>query len=145
VPSYYIVLEKKLAQLDLHVNCNALSNESNFLEKLAQKIGVTPLLSFISVRPSGLSAFVEGHGESIETLDIKAPAERWFSAEDGLKTVRELIHYLETSQPTPNEALSRDLKDFEGVLEAANQCGVRWHLAIDYRSVPLRLPLRGLN
>jgi hypothetical protein len=145
VPSYYIVLEKKLPQLDLHVNCNALSNESNFLERLAQKTAVKPLLSFTSVCPSELSAFVEGHGESIESLGIKVPTERWFSAEDGLNTVRELIRYLEGSQSTPNEGLARDLKDFERVLETAHQSGVRWHLAIDYRSVPLRLPLQGLN
>jgi len=71
-------------------------------------------------------------GETIESLGIKVPAEKWFSAKEGLNTVRRLINHLEKLEPSRSNQSLSNLKEFERVLDAANQGGVRWHLAIDY-------------
>jgi hypothetical protein len=64
-------------------------------------------------------------------LGIKVPPKKWFSAKEGLNTVRKLINHLEKSEQSGSKQAS-NLKEFERLLEAANQSGVRWHLAIDY-------------
>ena len=89
MPSYYIVLEKDIPSLDVYVNGNALSGNSDSLEKLAKKIGVTSLLSFFSVSPEEVNSLLQG-GETTESLGIKVPAKKWFSAKDGLNL--SLIH-----------------------------------------------------
>jgi hypothetical protein len=131
MPSYYIVLEKKIPNFDVYVNGSALARDSDSLEKLARKIGVTSLLSFFSASPEEVNSLLE-EGETVESLGIKVPAKKWFSAKDGLNTVRNLINHLEKSQQPESKQAISNLKEFERVLEAANQSGVRWHLAIDY-------------
>lgn len=132
MPSFCIVLEKKIPHLDAYVNGELLAKKGGFLESVARKIGVTPLFSFFSVSPSEVNSFLDAHGESIETMGITLPTERWFSAEEGLNTVRKLISHLEKLEPSESELTISNLKEFERVLEAADQGGVRWHLAIDY-------------
>jgi|SRR5258708_5165655 hypothetical protein len=132
MPSYYIVLERAIPIFDVYVNGNMLAKESDTLEKLAKKIGVTPLLSFFSIGPEELTSLVGDDGETIEKLGVKAPNEQWFNAEDGLITVRKLISHLEFLELERSNQVLSNLKDFERVLEAASQSGVRWHLAIDY-------------
>ena len=132
MPSYYIVLEKEIPNFDVYVNGNALVKESDTLERLAKKIGVRSLMSFFSVSPEELTALVGDHGETIENLGVKAPTEQWFSAEDGLNVVRKLMNNLESLGPARSTAVLSNLKEFERVLEAASQCGARWHLAVDY-------------
>ncbi len=131
MPAYYVVLENEIPGLDVYVNGNALAKESDVLERLAKQIGATPLLGFFSVSPVELESLVEGHGETIENLGVKPSAEQWFSAEDGLNTVRKLIIHLETLKPGRSTQALSNLKEFERVLEAASKGGVRWHLAID--------------
>ncbi|HXJ07364.1 MAG TPA: hypothetical protein VNH65_19855 [Candidatus Acidoferrum sp.] len=132
MPSFYIVLEKNIPNLDIHVNGKLLAKKSGFLESVARKIGVAPLFSFFSVSRSEVNSFLDAHGESVECMGITVPTERWFSAEEGLNTVRELVSHLEKLEPSESELTISNLKEFERVLEAANQAGVRWHLAIDY-------------
>jgi hypothetical protein len=132
MPSYYIVLEKKIPNLDVYVNGNALSRDSDSLEKLAKKIGVISLLSFFSVSPDEVNSLIGDDGETVKSLGIKVPAKKWFSAKEGLSTVRGLINHLEKSEQSGSKQAISNLKEFERVLEAANQSGVRWHLAIDY-------------
>jgi hypothetical protein len=131
MPSYYIVLEKDIPNFDVYVNGNALAKESDSLEKLAKKIGVTTVLSFFSVSPEEVNSLLE-EGQTIESLGIKVPAKKWFSAKDGLNTVRKLINHLDELETPKREQTLSNLKEFERVLEAANQAGVRWHLAIEY-------------
>jgi hypothetical protein len=45
--------------------------------------------------------------------------------------LRKRINHFETSESASSGAVSSDLNDFERVFGAANQNGVRWHLAID--------------
>ena len=132
MPSYYIVLEKKIPNLDVYVHGNALSRDSDSLEKLAKKIGVPSLLSFFSVSPEEVYSLLGDDGGTAKNLGIKARAKKWFSAKDGLNTVRSLIKHLEKSEQSGSKQTISNLKEFERVLEEANQSGVRWHLAIDY-------------
>jgi hypothetical protein len=132
MPSYYIVLEKKILNFDVYVNGNALSRESDSLEKLAKKIGVPSLLSFFSVSPEEVNSLLGDSGETAKSLGIKAPTKKWFNAKEGLSTVRSLINHLEKSEQSGSKQAISNLKEFERLLEAANQSGVRWHLAIDY-------------
>jgi hypothetical protein len=131
MPSYYIVLGKDIPNFDVYVNGNSLASDSDSLEKLAKKIGVTTFLSFFSVSPEEVNSLLE-EGQTVESLGIKVPAKKWFSAKDGLNTVKELINNLDELETTKREQILSNLKEFERVLEAANQAGVRWHLAIDY-------------
>jgi hypothetical protein len=130
MPSYYIVLENDIPSLDVYVNGNALSRDSDALENLAKKIGVTSLLSFFSASPEEVNSLLE-EGETVESLGIKVPAKKWFSAKEGLNTVKKLIGHLEKLEAPKGKQILGNLKEFERVLEAANQAGVRWHLAID--------------
>lgn len=130
MPSYYIVLEKDIPNFDVYVNGNALARDSDSLEKLAKKIGVTTFLSFFSVSPEEANSLLE-EGQTIESLGIKV-SEKWFSAKDGLNTVRKLINHLDELETPKREQTLSNLKEFERVLDAAHQGGVRWHLAIDY-------------
>jgi hypothetical protein len=132
MPSYYIVLEKKIPNLDVYVNGNALSEDSDSLEEVAKKIGVPSLLSFFSASPEEVNSPLGDDGETAESLGIKVPTRKWFSAKEGLNTVRKLINHLEESEQSGSKQAISNLKEFERVLEAANQSGVRWHLAIDY-------------
>ena len=131
MPSYYIVLERNIPNLDVYVNGNALSRDSDSLEKLAKKIAVISLLSFFSVSPEEVNS-LPGGGKTLESYGIKVPAKTWFSAGEGVNTVRKLINHLEKPEQPESKQTISNLKEFERVLEAANQGGVRWHLAIDY-------------
>jgi len=132
MPSYYIVLEGPIPNFDVYVNGNMLSKESDALERLAKKLGVTPLLNFFSIGPEELTSLVGDEGETVEKLGVKAPKEQWFNAEDGLATVRKLMSHLELLKLDRSDQVLSNLKEFEKVLETAGQSGVRWHLAIDY-------------
>src|SRR5229473_4683638 len=83
MPSYYIVLEKDIPNFDVYVNGNMLAKESDALERLAKKSGVTPLLSFFSIDPEEVTSLVGDEGETIERLGGKATKEQWFNAEEG--------------------------------------------------------------
>jgi hypothetical protein len=131
MPSFYIILETKVPNFNVYVNGNLLAKVSDALERTAKRLGVKSLMSFFSISPGELR-LAEGHGVNVNGATLKPPEEKWFSAEDGLNTVRKLIHYLESlGSPRANDALG-NLKEFERVLETANHVGVRWHLAIEY-------------
>ncbi len=132
MPSYYIVLEKDIPNFDVYVNGNMLAKESDALERLAKKIGVPPLLSFFSIGTEELTALVGDEGETVAMLGVKAPTEQWFDAEDGLIAIRNMMSHLESMELGRSNQVLSNLKDFERVLEAASESGVRWHLAIDY-------------
>jgi hypothetical protein len=60
---------------------------------------------------------------------MRLPPEQWYSATDGLKTVRALAEHVTANmndfkQPNP---ILRDLKAAESLLSAAEAAGVRFH------------------
>jgi hypothetical protein len=128
----YIVLERKDSGLDTYVDGKALSRAEGELKALAQSLQVTPLMNFFSMNPEDLVAEVEGLGA--ELPDEAPPAEEWFSATDGLVTVRKLLQHVDAnfdSVPSGNE-VANELTGFAHLLEQAEKCGIRWHLAVDY-------------
>jgi hypothetical protein len=130
VPSYFIVLEEQSPNLDTYVNGNHLSDETKKLERLAKQIGVKPLMSFFSINPQELNSLL-GDASPAE-LGLTPTEEKWFSAEDGLRTIRALTDHFETEHSVANAPLLSELREFEKVLSAAHQKNIRWHLAIDY-------------
>jgi hypothetical protein len=66
MPSLYIVLEKKIPNIDIDVNGNFLSKHSKELEKLAKKSGVPSLISFFSTSPEEITDLMEKGVESLK-------------------------------------------------------------------------------
>ena len=67
--------------------------------------------------------------DGFDPAKMRLPAEQWYPATNGLRTVRALIEYVseklnDFKQPNP---ILRDLKDAEATLAAAEQSGVRFH------------------
>jgi len=61
MPSIYIVLEKKIPNVDIYVSGNLLLKHSKELEKLAKKSGMASLIRFFSTSPEEV-AYLNGKG-----------------------------------------------------------------------------------
>jgi hypothetical protein len=88
-------------------------------------------MEFFSINPEDLLAEVEGLGAE---LPDDALPEQWFSATDGLATVRPLLAHVDThlnSVPSGRE-VANELAGFVHLLEEAEKRGIRRHLAVDY-------------
>ena len=127
MPSLYIVLEKEIPGTDTYVNGHFLSKHNDELEKVAKGLKVTPLMSFFSVSKEELGALHEEYG-----VPLKKTEEKWFAADDGLRTVNALLQNLSSSKLGDTAPIESDLREFLGVLELAKANGIRWHLAVDY-------------
>jgi hypothetical protein len=118
----YIALERQIPGLDALVDGKMLSKTEELHTRLATRLGVTPLMEFLSMNTAEASAFLDGAG--VQEVDV-AP-EQWFAAEDGLKTVQAVL------RSCPGLSVAReDLLQFERVLKEARGREVRWHLAVD--------------
>jgi hypothetical protein len=92
----YIVVEGEDPGFDIFVNGRALARNEDALEKMAQRIGVKPLLEFFSADENSMALLLEegaGDPEWAKTL----PPPQWFSPEDGLITVCTLLDHLKAS------------------------------------------------
>jgi hypothetical protein len=131
MPAFYIVLEKELPGADVYVNGNFMSKHSDALDRLAKQLGVRTLLSFFSISPEEIASVVEV--ESVDSLKGNPKhVEKWFAAEDGLRTVSALLENLPGSGIGDPDRVEANLREFVHVLEFAKTSGTRWHLAIDY-------------
>jgi hypothetical protein len=122
----YIVLERKIPGFDQFVNGKAAAKASAQLDSFAKEKGLPPLTSFFSISPEELAGFAGDHGVSLD----QPSREKWFSADEGLKTVKALIDEAEKHQL--DARVMGDLRDFQMLLEVAKQNGVGWHLAVDF-------------
>jgi hypothetical protein len=126
MPAFYIVLEEKTPGVDpVGLEGRALSKHSTELDALAKRAGVKPLLSFFSVEKDEAAEFLDA--AAMAQLGIEIPDKQWFSAEDGLATISALL-----AAVAADSAITRELREFQQVLEAARDRRIRWHLAIDY-------------
>jgi hypothetical protein len=130
VPSYYVVLERRIPNFDVYVNGHGLSKNTDLLERLATQAGVKPLLSFFSVSQEELTSVLDDADPV--NLNIESQKEQWFSAEDGLQTIHALMDSIQKTQSTAKDHLAGELLEFERVLTAAHEQNIRWHLGIDY-------------
>jgi len=130
----YIVAQKAIKGLDLTVNGKAVGRiDEQTLDTLCDALNVTSLVSFISQDPDELADIM---GEDVIDVegDDELPEEEWFAAQDGLATVRALIAHLgaDLSVLADTAMIVEDLRDFERVLAALAEHGVKWHLAVDF-------------
>jgi hypothetical protein len=128
MPSLYIILEKKIPVADTYVNGSFLSKYNDELDRIARRVGVQPLMEFFSISTEELSAIREEH-DADPTRPCQPHQEKWFTADEGLRTVTSLLEELPISWLDRIEA---ELREFEKILQAAKAYGVRWHLGVDY-------------
>lgn len=126
----YIVLEREIEGLDSLVNGKALAKASEALKRLAHQVGVRPLMEFFSADAGELGEFLADH--DVEAGEV--PSEQWFSASDGLATVRALLSQARKGGVglASDPDVITDLEEFERVLGEAERHQIRWHLAVDY-------------
>jgi hypothetical protein len=84
----YIVLEHKDPGFDPFVNGKALGRSEEQLTEIAARLGVRPLMEFFSANPDEAGEFLRSEALG----DVEIPKEQWFSSEEGLQTVRALLH-----------------------------------------------------
>jgi hypothetical protein len=130
MPSFYIILEKRIPNADIYVNGSFLSRNSDELERMANRLGVEPLMEFFSISSGEVVALMEEYASDFKKPD--ADQEKWFTAEEGLRTVSAILLGLDTSKLDHLDRIEAELREFEKVLELAKANGVRWHLGVDY-------------
>ncbi len=119
----YIALETILPGIDTMIDGKMLIKAEKQLAKAAKRLGVRPLMDYFSVSADEAADLL---GDEVAGIDI--PAAQWFSAEEGLATVDEL---LAAGDASPEFRAARDdLLECQRVLREAQKHGVRWHLAI---------------
>ena len=91
--SMYIVVEGEDPGFDTFVNGCSLARHEDALERLALRLGVRPLIEFFSADENSMSLLIE-EGAGDQELMRRLPPPQWYSAGDGLKTVRALLNAL---------------------------------------------------
>jgi hypothetical protein len=130
--AYYIVLQSEIDGFDPFVNGKAIAHASEKeLDKIFKTLNVTPLADFLSQDPDELAEFIsDAGGDAPEDL----PGEQWFTADQGLTTVRALKQHLASNPKALKNAaaIGEDLAEYEAVFERIKKEGVLWHLALDF-------------
>lgn len=125
--AWYIVLEREIPGFHHAVNGKALAKSSKQLDSIAKEKSLPTLMSFFSASADELMGFADEHGVSLKE---PPPSEKWFSADDGLKTVNGLIDA--AARDELDARIIADLQEFKTVLETARRNGIGWHLAVDF-------------
>jgi len=106
----------------------ALAREADRIDGAARRRSVTALTALLSENPAVLAEQMRAEG--FDPAKMRLPAEQWFAAMDGLKTVRALIEHITANLndfKLPNPIL-KDLKAIEALLAHAETAGVRFHM-----------------
>jgi len=129
--AYTVSLEKDLpdalAAYAKAKSGKALARESDRIDFACRKCKVTAITSLLSESQAALIEQMKAEG--FDPSKMRLPPEQWFSAADGLATVRTLIAHITSNlndfkQPNP---ILRDLRSVEALLSAAEQSNVRFH------------------
>jgi hypothetical protein len=133
--SMYIVVEGEDPGFDIFVNGRSLARHEDALEKLALQLGVRPLIEFFSADENSMSLLIE-EGAGNPEIMRRLPPPQWYSAQDGLATVRALLDAL-VEEPlllgTEGERVLSELYEYAVVLEKTQIRELRWHLAVSWR------------
>jgi hypothetical protein len=133
--SLYIVVEGEDPGFEIFVNGQALARNEDALEQLAMRLKVSPLLQFFSIDKNSMALLLEQEAGSRD-LPCHLPQPQWFSAADGLLTVRALIDFLSTAPValgSETQPVLIELREYERVLAKTAQHGLRWHLEVSWR------------
>lgn len=127
----FIVPEREIEGFDHYGPGTSLghSNEKK-LNTICKSLGVAPLSSFYSQDTDALSGHLRYEGYATPDL----PALTWFSAADGLATVRALATYLEEHPEAlkETEAVVQELREYEFVLARFEKEGIRWYMSAGF-------------
>ncbi len=132
--SLYIVVEGEDPGFDIFVNGRALARNEEALDRLAATLRVNPLLSFFSADENSMALLLEQGAGGPEWAQ-HLPQPQWFTAPDGLATIRKLIEFLgERPAAVGSETfpILLELREYERVLQKAADRGLRWHLAASW-------------
>jgi hypothetical protein len=133
--SLYIVVEGEDPGFDIFVNGHGLARNEDALERLAERLKVSPLLEFFSADENSMALLLE-QGAGNPEWAHHLPEPQWFAAGTGLVTVCALLDFL---QQTPMALGSEtamvvsELREYQRVLSKAAQRRLRWHLAVSWR------------
>jgi hypothetical protein len=128
----YPVLEREIDGVEYKTDGKMLAKilDDN-AERRAAEIGIEPLMNFFGFDPEMMF-------DEFDVPESEALTERWFSADDGLKAVENLIEDLSENSKLyaagakiTNYAIE-DLKEMQKVLRAASDRNLKWYLAIDF-------------
>src|SRR5450755_1510764 len=133
--SMYIVVEGEDPGFDIFVNGHALARNEDALERLAERLRVSPLLEFFSADENSMALLLEQGAGNPEWAN-HLPQPQWFTPDLGLATVSSLLDFLRTS-PTAlgseTAAVVSELREYDRVLGKTAEHGLRWHLAVSWR------------
>ena len=133
--SLYIVVEGDDPGFDIFVNGHALARNEDALERLAERLKVSPLLEFFSADENSMALLLEqGAGDPEWARHLPKP--QWFEPAAGLVTVCTLISFLEESPAalgSETASALTELREYEHVLRKTARHGLRWHLAVSWR------------
>jgi hypothetical protein len=133
--SMYIVVEGEDPGYNIFVNGRMLARHESAVERLAERLGVRPLLEFFSADENSMALLIEEGAGNPDLLN-RLPPPQWYPPEDGLRTVRALIGALTGNTeliPADGEELLGELREYESVLLRTTERGLRWHLAVSWR------------
>jgi hypothetical protein len=133
--SLYIVVEGEDPGFDIFVNGQALARNEDALEKLAERLQVSPLLDFFSADENSMALLVDQGARSPDWAR-PLPQPQWFQPSDGLRTVRALLGSLQETPAALGSETSPvvlELREYERVLLKTAQHGLHWHLAVSWR------------
>jgi hypothetical protein len=133
--SLYIVVEGEDPGFDIFVNGQALARNEDALESLAGRLKVSPLLEFFSADENSMALLLEqGAGDPEWARHLPQP--QWFSAAEGLVSIRALIQFLAADPAalgSDTQPVLLELREYERVLTKTAQHRLRWHLAVSWR------------
>jgi hypothetical protein len=133
--SLYIVVEGDDPGYDIFVNGQALARNEDALERLAERLHVTPLLEFFSADENSM-ALLQEQGVTNPEWARHLPQPQWFEAPDGLLTVCALMEFLfadPAALGSETQAVLVELREYERVLRKTAQHGLHWHIAVSWR------------
>jgi hypothetical protein len=133
--SLYIVVEGEDPGYDIFVNGQALARNEDALERLAERLHVTPLLEFFSADENSMALLLE-QGVANPDWARHLPQPQWFAATEGLRTVCALIEFLKENPAalgSETQPVLVELREYERVLRKTAQHGFHWHIAVSWR------------
>ncbi len=133
--SMYIVVQGEDPGFDTFVNGRSMARHEDALERLALDVGVRPLIEFFSADENSMALLIE-EGAGNQELLRRLPPPQWYTARDGLLTVRALIETLRREPQqlgSEGQRVLSELEEYARVLEKTESRGLRWHLAVSWR------------
>ena len=133
--SLYIVVEGEDPGFDIFVNGHALARNEDALERLAERLKVSPLLEFFSADENSMALLLE-QGAGNPEWARHLPEPQWFDPAAGLGTVGALLDFLRespTALGSETASVMSELREYERVLRKTADRGMRWHIAVSWR------------